>query len=226
MLTTITPISMLITFEGIDGAGKSTQINKLEKLFAERNIDTLTLREPGGTEIAEKIRRILLESRHEITPTGELLLFSASRAELVQQVILPMVRAGKTVILDRFYDSTIAYQGYGRGIDAKMLHSVIALSTFSLRPDITFYLDLTPEEAFLRKFSKTSLPLPFGEDEPDRMERSGIDFYRKVRQGYLDMIKNDDTGRFIVFDAREHPELLHENIVKTLKARFGLLCTV
>jgi dTMP kinase len=212
---------MLITFEGIDGAGKSTQIGKLQKLLAEQEHDVLVLREPGGTETAEKIRQILLESRCDITPVGELLLFSASRAELVQQVILPALGEGKTVILDRFFDSTTAYQGYGRGIDPLMLQTVIALSTFNLRPDITFYLDISPEQALMRKFSEKSLPLAFEENELDRMERSGLEFYRNVCLGYRKII-DADSSRFVVLDALENPQSLHKRIAGALRERFGV----
>ncbi|MBM3162188.1 MAG: dTMP kinase [Chlorobi bacterium] len=212
---------MLITFEGIDGAGKSTQIGKLQKLLAEQEYEVLVLREPGGTETAEKIRQILLESRCDISPIGELLLFSASRAELVQQVILPALEEGKTVLLDRFFDSTTAYQGYGRGIDHLMLQTVIALSTFNLRPDITFYLDISPENALMRKFSEKSLPLAFEENELDRMERSGLEFYRKVCRGYREII-DADSNRFVVLDALENPQSLHKRIAGTLRERFGV----
>jgi dTMP kinase len=210
---------MLITFEGIDGAGKSTQIRMLQKVLTEQDHDVMVLREPGGTALAEKIRELLLESRHDISPVGELLLFSASRAELVQQIILPAIREGKTVILDRFFDSTTAYQGSGRGIDPVMLQTVITMSIFSLRPDITFYLDITPEKALIRKFSEKSLPLAFDDSELDRMERSGLEFYRRVRQGYLDII-DAESHRFVVLDALEKPQLLHKRITGALQDRF------
>ena len=188
---------MLITFEGIDGAGKSTQIKMLVASLTAENREVLTLREPGGTEIAEKIRTILLESHHDISPIGELLLFSASRAELVQQVIAPALDAGKTVILDRFFDSTTAYQGYGRGINLQLLQSIISISTCGIIPDVTFYLDIEPEEALNRKFSTTSIPIAFENQELDRMERSGIEFYRQVRGGYLELIGLNQDRSFI-----------------------------
>jgi dTMP kinase len=209
---------MLITFEGIDGAGKSTQIKKLVNYLKTLGTEALTLREPGGTEVAEKIRLILLESRQEISPIGELLLFSASRAELVQEVIMPALEHHKIVILDRFFDSTTAYQGYGRGIDLELLRSIISISTCALTPDITFYLDLTPEEALLRKFSKTSLPLAFESDELDRIERSGAEFYRKVRQGYLN-ISQENKERFITINALEPETIIHQRIIDILKKR-------
>jgi dTMP kinase len=210
---------MLITFEGIDGAGKSTQIRKLVSYLNSRGTEVITLREPGGTEVAEKIRLILLESRHEISPIGELLLFSASRAELVQEVIMPAIASGKTVILDRFFDSTTAYQGYGRGLDLEMLRSIISISTCGITPDITFYLDITPEEAFSRKFAEKSLPIAFDSNELDRMERSGLEFYRKVRQGYLDIMHNCNN-RFVSINAVEPAEVIHRRITDILLERF------
>jgi dTMP kinase len=210
---------MLITFEGIDGAGKSTQIKKLVTFLTGENRDVLTLREPGGTEVAEKIRQILLESRHEISPIGELLLFSASRAELIQEVIVPALAVGKTVILDRFFDSTTAYQGYGRGIDLHLLQSIISISTCGIVPDITFYLDIEPEEALKRKFSKTSIPLGFENEELDRMERSGAEFYQNVRKGYLKLISlNKD--RFVSINALQTETVIHHQILAVLKERF------
>ncbi len=212
---------MLITFEGIDGAGKSTQIRKLAAWLARKGMETLSLREPGGTETAESIRSLLLESSGEITPLGELLLFSASRAEIVQQVIIPALESGKTVILDRFYDSTTAYQGYGRGLDLDMLRSIIAISTCGLVPDITFFLDIEPEAALMRKFSEKSIPIAFDNSELDRMERSGLEFYRKVRAGYLETIALE-KNRFACLEAIEPPDAIHKRITGILTDRFNL----
>jgi len=209
---------MLITFEGIDGAGKSTQIKKLVSYLADSGREVLTLREPGGTDVAEKIRLILLESRHEISPVGELLLFSASRAELIHEVIKPALAEHKIVILDRFFDSTPAYQGYGRGIDLELLRSIIAISTCGITPDITFYLDIKPEEALSRKFSAKSIPLAFDSSELDRMERSGLQFYQNVRQGYLNILK-ESNGRILCLNALEAPEEIHRRIIALLHER-------
>ncbi|MEI7694058.1 MAG: dTMP kinase [Chlorobium sp.] len=209
---------MLITFEGIDGAGKSTQIAKLVHFLTNEGVDVLTLREPGGTPAAEKIRAILLDNAHKVTPVGELLLFSASRAELVQEVIKPALQEGKMVILDRFFDSTTAYQGYGRGIDLVLLQSVISIATCGITPDITFYLDLAPEEALKRKFAKSSIPPAFEREELDRMERSGVEFYQKVRHGYLEILRQN-PDRFVSFDALQPVGTLHQQITATLKER-------
>ena len=212
---------MLITFEGIDGAGKSTQIKKLASSLTNQGVDVLSLREPGGTIIAERIRSILLESHHDITPVGELLLFSASRAELVENIIVPALADGKTVILDRFYDSTTAYQGYGRGIDLKLLQAIIAFSCHNVIPDITFFLDIEPEEALKRKNAKNSIPLVFEPDELDRMERSGIEFYRNVQKGYH-AIMLQHRERFISINAQEPAMEIHHRILATLKERFSV----
>lgn len=207
---------MLITFEGIDGAGKSTQVKKLKKHLTEKGHEVLTLREPGGTIVAEKIRDLLLESKHEITPVGELLLFSASRAELVQNVIMPELEREKVVILDRFYDSTTAYQGYGRGLDLQVLERINSISSFGLEPDLTFFLDISPEDALIRKFSEKSIPLAFEENELDRMESSGLAFYQKVRNGYLKLAESNK--RFVLLNASEKPHDIHSQIVAKLNA--------
>ncbi|NTU67297.1 MAG: dTMP kinase [Chlorobiaceae bacterium] len=202
---------MLITFEGIDGAGKSTQVTRLKRRLQESGREVLTLREPGGTEVCENIRELLLQSKHDITPVAELLLFAASRAELVEKVVRPALDKGAVVILDRFSDSTTAYQGYGRGLSLEMLEEVNRIATFGLQPDITFYLDLSPEDAMIRKFSEKSLPLAFDSGELDRMESSGLEFYRRVREGYL-RLQEAHPDRILLLDARLPPSTLQETI--------------
>lgn len=208
---------MLITFEGIDGAGKSTQIARLTTLLKQQGTEVVTLREPGGTETAETIRKILLDKRSAITPIAELLLFSASRAELVQQVVIPALEQGKLVILDRFFDSTTAYQGYGRGIDLQHLHNIITFSTCGLQPDLTFYLDIEPEQALRRKYSQSSIPIAFNE-QPDRIESSGLSFYSNVRNGYLE-IGRQHPDRFIMIDASKPVSEIHDRIFAILQQR-------
>jgi dTMP kinase len=207
---------MLITFEGIDGAGKSTQVTKLKRHLKELGREVMTLREPGGTPVAEQIRELLLESRNDISPVGELLLFAASRAELAQKVILPALDSGSDVILDRFYDSTTAYQGYGRGLDLGMLAEINRIASRGLVPDLTFYLDLTPEDALMRKFSEKSLPLAFDSEELDRMESSGLDFYRRVRDGYH-RIGIENPQRIVTIDALLSPAEIHRKIVESFE---------
>ncbi len=190
---------MLITFEGIDGSGKSTQIQLL-KLFIETNLKqkVVVFREPGGNIVSEKIRSLLLETDFEIQPITEMLLFSAARAQLVADDVLPNLKNGSIVILDRFFDSTTAYQGYGRG--AASIEEINALNHFAalgLKPDITFYLRLELEEAQLRRSG----------DEKDRMERSGNVFYEKVIQGFDEMAKQE--SRFCVLDASLNKDEIH-----------------
>lgn len=206
---------MLITFEGIDGAGKSTQVVKLKRHLQESGRDVLTLREPGGTEVAEQIRELLLQSKHDIAPVTELLLFAASRAELVQKVILPALKEGTVVILDRFSDSTTAYQGYGRGLDLGLLAEVNRIATFGLRPDVTIFLDISPEDSLIRKFSEKSLPLAFDSEELDRMESSGLEFYRRVREGYLAILESE-RERIVAIDAQLPPAEIHSRILARL----------
>lgn len=210
---------MFITFEGIDGAGKSTQVKKLQKHLTESGMEVLVLREPGGTPVSEQIRELLLMGKEDITPVGELLLFAASRAELVQKVIVPALDENKVVILDRFYDSTTAYQGYGRGLDLGMLEEINRIASCGRKPDMTFYLDLSPEDAMIRKFSEKSIPLAFEDDELDRMERSGLDFYTNVRRGYL-QIAVEEEDRFMIIDATASPESIHDELLKALACRF------
>ncbi|ACF11734.1 dTMP kinase [Chlorobaculum parvum NCIB 8327] len=208
---------MLITFEGIDGAGKSTQVVKLKRHLQERGREVLTLREPGGTPVAEQIRELLLESHNDITSIAELLLFSASRAELMEKIIVPALEDGCDVILDRFFDSTTAYQGYGRGLNLDMLAEINRIASHGIRPDITFYLDLTPEDALLRKFSEKSLPLAFESEELDRMENSGLEFYQRVRAGYHAILEAEPQ-RIIMIDALLTPQEIHRKILSALQA--------
>ncbi|NTW49609.1 MAG: dTMP kinase, partial [Chlorobiales bacterium] len=153
---------MLITFEGIDGAGKTTQVKLLKEYLTEKGHEVVLLREPGGVAIAEKIRALVLESKEDINPISELLLFSASRAALIKQLVLPALEKKAIVILDRFYDSTTAYQGYGRGLDLEIVNQINRIASFGLEPNLTIYLDLSPEDAMSRKFAEKSLPLALG----------------------------------------------------------------
>ena len=143
---------IFITFEGIDGCGKTTQSKKLKKYLTSKGYSVLLLREPGGEKIAERIRRILLDHRNlEIAPLTELLLYSASRSQLVGRVILPALRKDQIVICDRFCDSTLAYQGYGRGLNKKVINQLNEISTSGIIPNITLLIDLSPKIAFKRK---------------------------------------------------------------------------
>ena len=182
---------LLITFEGGDGAGKSTQARRLRSRLARAGHAVRLLAEPGGTVLGQRLRRLLKFSRQEITPQAELLLFLASRAQLTQEVILPALAQGAVVICDRYADSTAAYQGYGRGLDLEEVHRLNAGATQGLRPDLTVLLDVPPEEALQRRAPATH----------DRMERGAAEFHDRVRQGYRDLARNEPS-RWLVVDAR------------------------
>jgi len=201
---------MLITFEGIDGSGKSTQIQLL-KSFIEASLyrKVVVYREPGGNVVSEKIRSLLLDNDFEIQPVTEMLLFSAARAQLVADDVIPTLKNGSIVILDRFFDSTTAYQGYGRGAaPISEIHALNHFAAIGLKPDVTFYLRLDLKEAQLRRSG----------EEKDRMERSGNEFYEKVIHGFDELAKQE--SRFCVIDAKlskpEIHKLISEKVVSLL----------
>ncbi|MCS7228555.1 MAG: dTMP kinase [Candidatus Kryptonium sp.] len=194
---------MFITFEGVDLCGKTTQAEILIERLKNLGLDVVFVREPGGTRISEHIRKILLDSENkEMDAITELFLFSASRAQLVKEVIIPSLNSGKVVVCDRFYDSTLAYQGYGRGIEIEKIKTINELASAGLTPDITFLIDIPVDEIYKRKKAKYS--------EFDRMENSGIEFYNRVRYGYLEISKSSD--RFVVIDGTRGIEEISERI--------------
>lgn len=188
---------MFITFEGLDCSGKSTQAQLLasrlatEALPGDRCVRPVRfLREPGGTAISERLRDILLDrATLELHERAELLLFEASRAQLVHRVIRPALARGEIVICDRYADSTTAYQGYGRGLDLAAVEQINLFATGELRPDLTLYIDITAEEIGRRKAERG--------DAADRMESAGLSFYERVRNGYLEIARRDPR-RFVV----------------------------
>jgi dTMP kinase len=200
---------MLLTFEGIDFCGKSTQARLLVERLQE-NRSVRFIREPGGTQISERLREIVLDTRHhELTDVAELFLFSASRAQLVAEVIRPALERGETIVCDRFFDSTTAYQGYGRGIDRSAITAINALATAGTVPGVTFVLDIPVEEIERRK---KVAGLQF-----DRMETSGKDFFARVRSGYQDMARTSD--RFMLLDGTQPVQEIQKEIWRTLVLR-------
>ena len=195
-----------ITFEGIEGSGKSTQVKLLVDYLTKQHIPHLCTREPGGTPIAEAIRKILLDPLcSEMLPEAELLLYSASRAQHTGELILPALKAGKVVISDRYYDSTYAYQGAARALDYGVIDLLSDFATFHTVPDLTVLLDL-PVEAGLARIEHRDL---------DRLEQEDISFHRKVRKQFLSIAKKH-ASRYLVLDALEAPELIHNQIIRAL----------
>ena len=200
----------LITFEGIDGSGKSTQIQLLEAEFEKLGISYKTFREPGGTKLSEKIRTILLDKENiELYSNAESLLFAAARAQLTAEQIKPAITKGEFVICDRFTDSTIAYQGYGRGLNINNLELINTIATDGLIPDITFILDIDPQKATERL--KTV--------NPDRMEAAGIDFFKIIRQGYC-QIREQNQSRCIVINGEKPQKDISKEIHHIIMKRF------
>jgi dTMP kinase len=189
-------IGKLITFEGIDGSGKTTQINLLEKKFIEAGYSFIILREPGGTDLSEKIRKILLDRNNmRLSSITESLLFVAARSQLMSEKILPALEKDQLVICDRFMDSTVAYQGYGRGLDVNYLEKLNYLGTYGRQPDLTIILDVDPREAAQRLQEKA----------PDRMESAGMKFFSKVQKGYH-KIASQYSDRCILINSNRSPE--------------------
>ena len=196
---------MFITFEGLDFCGKSTQVQLLEKLLTEEGKKVKVIREPGGTNISEKIRNVLLDKKNkEMLIETELILFAASRAQLVGEVILPLLDEKSFVISDRFHDSSIAYQSFGRGINLEFVDELQKFVIGRAVPDLTFLIDIPIEEVVRRKTMVKQVEL-------DRIERSKMDFYEKVREGYLFLASRE--SRFRKIDGKLSIEEIHKIIV-------------
>ncbi len=196
---------MFISFEGIDGSGKSTQIALLEEKLTRLGNTVQVFREPGGTVLSEQIRELLLNSEIDITPISEMLLFSAARAHLVEEEVLPALSRGEFVILDRFFDSTTAYQGYGRQcLSIDQIDAINKVASQGREPDFTFYLRLELEESISRRKDQSE----------DRMEKSGAAFFERVIEGFDELAKS--KPRFKVIDASKDMEAIHLEILTHL----------
>lgn len=180
-----------ITFEGIDSSGKSVQVKLLSDNLKREKIPHILVRDPGTTRISERIRQIVLDRNNkEMCHQSELFLFSAARAQMVSETILPNLEKGLTVICDRFYDSTTAYQGYGRDLDISIVRTINQFASLGREPDLTFYIDIEPSLALKRKYKTGS--------EFDRIEKEKHDFIRKVRDGYLQIAAGEPQRIIIV----------------------------
>jgi len=200
----------LFTFEGSEGSGKSTQIELLADELEGMGHEVIVTREPGGTEIGEEIRHLLIHNTagRNMAPETELLLFAAARAQLVRETILPALTSGKIVLCDRFLDSTTVYQGAARSISNDPVSYINRFAVGEVVPDLTFILDVTAEESMTRVRRRVS-------DLPDRMEQENIDFYNKVREGYL-LLARSMPERFHVMDGSRPKEELQEETLKTV----------
>jgi dTMP kinase len=205
---------MFISFEGIDFCGKSTQVELLNDYLTKQNKKVHLIREPGGTEISEKIRDVLLDKKNNsMVMETELFLFSASRAQLVREVIRPYLQNGFYVISDRFHDSSTAYQGYGRGLSLDAIQKIHNLAVGKTIPDITFVIDIPTSVALQRKKQKSH-------SELDRIEISKNNFYEKVRVGYLELATTEK--RFRVIDGTKKIEQIHQKIIYELNSLEGV----
>jgi len=200
--------SRFITFEGIDGCGKSTQAKLLLEYMNKSGVETILVREPGGTNISESIREILLHSSSgQMGDRTESLLMTASRAQLTQEVIIPNMDQGKFVIADRYSDSTLAYQGGGRNLDVEWLIELNNYATFTLLPDITFFVDIRPEEALRRLDSNK-----------DRIEGEGIEFQARVRKTYHELAERFND-RYVILDGYGEIDDIHQKVLNEMIRR-------
>ncbi|HRJ87495.1 MAG TPA: dTMP kinase [Pyrinomonadaceae bacterium] len=195
-----------ITFEGIDGSGKSTQLRMLTGDLRARGLDVITTMEPGGTPLGRRLREAFLETEENVAPIAELLLFAADRAQHVELLVKPALEQGRIVISDRYADATFAYQGAGRGFDEKTVSSVIKLATGGLKPDLTLFFDIAVERAIQRTNSRD------GNGGPrNRMDLETAEFYTEVRKAYL-RIAEKEPKRFKVIDANGSLEETHRKV--------------
>lgn len=202
-----------ITFEGIEGSGKTTQAKLLKGYLESKGLEVVLTREPGGTELSERIRQLLADPSLPIRPEAELMLFMASRAQHVRELIRPALERGATVICDRFADSSAAYQGYGRGIDLELISALNEFATGGLKPDLTILLDLDPEEG-LRRARR-------GRGDLDRIELEELEFHRRVREGYLEMARRE-PDRFVVIRADVDIDSVHRRVREAVERCLGM----
>lgn len=200
---------LFITFEGGDGCGKTTQINLLDKYLQDKGFKTLVTREPGAKGLGVKLREILLNYDGEVSPTCESFLFLADRAQHVDCIIKPALKNGVIVLCDRHTDSTVAYQGYGRGLDLEQIHKLNNIATSSLKPDLTVVLDVDVETS-MQRVGK----------EKDRMESAGVEFFERVRNGFLEIAKQEPE-RVKVINSSDSIENIHKQILELVESIFS-----
>lgn len=205
----------LVSLEGPEGAGKTSVLEALIPVLENRGVEVLTTREPGGVLIGEKIREVILDPSHtEMDPKTELLLYIASRRQHLVEKVLPALAAGKLVIMDRFIDSSVAYQGFGRGLDIDAIDWLNEFATDGLKPDLTLYFDIEVEEGLTRIAANSNR-------EVNRLDMEGLDLHRKVRQGYLSLLEREGN-RIEKIDASLPLDQVIENTQQLLFDRMGL----
>ena len=198
---------MFITLEGPEGSGKSTQIRRLAKRLESMGFPVITTREPGGTPIGDQIRQVLVRMENkELHPRTEILLFLAARAQLVEQLIKPALQDGKIILCDRYGDSTLAYQGYGHGLDLEKLRQMLDFATDHLKPDLTILLDLDVKLGLMRKKA---------EDEWNRLDAYEVLFHERVRVGYLNLARGE-PNRWRIVDASQGIDAVQEDLLRII----------
>jgi dTMP kinase len=208
---------IFVTFEGGEGCGKSTQSRLLYELLTNKGYKAVHTREPGGTKVSEAVRRILLDPENSVSPMAELFLYETARTQHITDVILPALKSGKIVICDRFTDATIAYQGYGRGLDIKVIKELNKIAACGLKPGLTVYLDITPEKGL---FKARNIKKDF-KKACDRLEGESLAFHKRVREGYLALAKAE-PARIKVIKTRDTIEQTQKEIVRVVKNKLKL----
>lgn len=209
---------MFITLEGIEGSGKTSQVQAIARWLSAAGYAVLTTREPGGTAIGGQIRSVLLHPQNDaLAPGAELLLYMADRVQHVETVVRPALAAGKVVICDRFFDATMVYQGYARGLDREMIRRLHGLTCGGMAPDLTLLLDLAPEVGLARAWRR--IDQDGTATEESRFEKETLAFHRRVREGYLDLARREPQ-RFHLIDAAVDPQGVQAQIEGALAGRF------
>ena len=208
-------MSKFIVFEGIDGSGKSTQIDLIIKRLIENKVDYSLLREPGTTQISEKIREILLDSKNDISDLTETLLFLAARAQLVEENLQADLKLNKLIICDRYSDSTLAYQGYGRGLNLRSIESIVTQCIKPNAPDFTILLNISPE-TIEKRLQKRNKKL-----KKDRLDLESLSFFERVSKGFQSLAYSE-PDRYICIDGEKEVEVVHKEIIRILTKKLNI----
>jgi dTMP kinase len=195
-----------ITFEGIDGSGKSTQLRMLAEFLKQIGCEAMLTREPGGTPVGNRLRAALLDAQEEVDPLTELLVFAADRAQHVRRVLRPALETGQVVFSDRYADATVAYQGAGRGFSRELIAEIVELATEGLKPDLTLLFDLSVADSIARTRRRAN-----GKQQGDRLDGEAAEFHERVREAYLN-IARAEPERIKIVETNQHSELTHERV--------------